>query len=51
MTPSMLVLACLKHWYTSFIFFAPVPIVGIWLWFSNRRERGGGGSDRRASSA
>jgi hypothetical protein len=51
MISSMLVLACLKHWYTSFVFFAPVPIVGAWLWLSNRRQRRGGGSGGPVSSA
>ena len=39
----MFVLGCLQHWYTAFIFFAPVPILAIWLWLSNRRERRGSG--------
>ncbi len=49
----MFVLGCLQHWYTSIIFFAPVPIFAILLGLSNRRERrrnGGGGSDKGLSS-
>jgi hypothetical protein len=49
----MLGLACVQHWYTSFIFFAPVPIFGVLLALSNRRERSRARrirSDRHASS-
>jgi hypothetical protein len=34
----MFVLACLKHWYTSLIFFGPIPIIGFWVWLSGRRQ-------------
>jgi hypothetical protein len=34
----MLLLACLRHWYESMIFFAPIPVVGLWVWFSGRRH-------------
>ena len=35
----MLALACLRHWYTSAIFFAPVLLLGAWVWFNGRRDR------------
>ncbi len=35
---AMFVMACLKHWYMSMIFFGPVPLVGLWIWFSGRRK-------------
>ncbi len=41
----MLVMACLRHWYMSFIFFGPVPIVGFWLWLSSKRHPHDGGDD------
>jgi hypothetical protein len=34
----MLVLACLQHWYTSVVFFGPIPIVGLFIWINGRRE-------------
>ncbi len=34
----MLVIACLRHWYQSMIFFGPVPIVGLWVWIAGRRH-------------
>jgi hypothetical protein len=34
----MLILACFQHWYTSAIFFAPVPIIGFFIWLSGRRH-------------
>lgn len=40
----MFVLACLRHWYESLIFFGPIPVVGIWVWLSGRRQ----GDERRA---
>jgi hypothetical protein len=33
----MLISACLQHWYTSVVFFAPVPIVGVAIWLHGRR--------------
>jgi hypothetical protein len=45
-------LACLQHWYTSLVYFAPLPILGAWLGLSNRRERSRSrraGPDGRAS--
>lgn len=44
----MLVSSCLQHWYTSVIFFAPVPIVGFIVWLNGRRhDSGDGGPDSR----
>ncbi len=47
----MFVDACLKHWYEGMIFFAPIPVVGIFVWLSGRRHAadGDGHDDSRAS--
>jgi hypothetical protein len=34
----MVVIACLRHWYESLIFFGPIPVVGFWVWMNGRRE-------------
>jgi len=42
----MLVFACLQHWYESLIFFGPIPLIGLWVWMSGRRDRGEDAEDR-----
>jgi hypothetical protein len=42
----MFVLACLKHWYESAIFFGPIPIVGLFIWISGRRAGREDGGER-----
>jgi hypothetical protein len=37
----MIVFACLRHWYEGMIFFAPIPVIGIWVWLSGRRHADG----------
>ena len=34
----MVVYACLRHWYEGMIFFAPIPVVGFFVWLSGRRH-------------
>lgn len=48
----MVVYACLKHWYMGTMFFAPIPIVGIWVWLSGRKHaaEGDGPDDPHGSS-
>ncbi len=29
---------CLRHWYEGMIFFAPIPVVGLFVWLSGRRH-------------
>lgn len=41
----MLILACLRHWYSSAIFFGPVPLIGLFVWVKGRRDRTGGRDD------
>ncbi len=32
-----MLLAHLGHWYHAAIFFAPLPIIGLYVWLSGRR--------------
>jgi hypothetical protein len=34
----MVAYACLRHWYEGMIFFAPIPVVGLFVWLSGRRN-------------
>lgn len=42
----MFFLACLRHWYESMIFFAPIPVIGVWVWLSGRRHAAAEGDER-----
>jgi len=42
----MLLFACLRHWYESMIFFAPIPVIGLWVWYSGRRHAAEGEEER-----
>lgn len=47
----MVVYACLRHWYEGMIFFAPIPVIGLFVWISGRRHAAeGDGSDDRGGS-
>lgn len=40
-----MVVACIYHWYMAGLYASPVLLIGGWVWFSGRRNRGrrGGG--------
>ena len=40
-----MVVACIYHWYMAGLYASPVILLGGWVWFSNRRQNGGGPSD------
>jgi len=48
----MVVYACLRHWYEGMTFFAPIPVVGFFVWLSGRRHAADddGPDDPRGSS-
>jgi hypothetical protein len=48
----MVAYACLRHWYMGMMFFAPIPLVGLFVWMSGRRHaaEGDGPDDPHGSS-
>lgn len=45
----MTVLAHVGHWYHSLLYAVPIVLIALALWWSGRREAGGGRPDRAGS--
>jgi hypothetical protein len=48
-----MVVACIYHWYMAGLYASPVLLIGGWVWFSGRRNRGrrGGPPEGQAPAA